>query len=207
MDGAAIILSGGRNSRMGRNKAFVNVNGKAIIAQIIETLRPVAAEIIVVTNCPDEYRHLGVSLTGDIIANQGPLSGIHAGLSASNHRNNLVVACDMPFVEAPLAQALLELAPGYDVVVPQWRDYLQPLFAVYAKTCIAPIEACLRGDIRKIIAFYPQVRVRYAGEPLLRQWGDPERIFFNVNTPADLAAASAMDSPKAAEGTDRCDLA
>ncbi|MZP28879.1 NTP transferase domain-containing protein [Heliobacterium undosum] len=192
MDAAAIILSGGRNSRMGRNKAFVAVNGKAIIAQIIEKLRPVTAEIIVVTNCPDDYRHLGVRLTGDIIPDQGPLSGIHAGLSASHCRNNIVVACDMPFVEAPLARALLELAPGYDVVVPQWRDYLQPLFAVYAKTCINPIEACLRGNIRKIISFYPQVRVRYAGEALLSQWGDPERFFFNVNTPADLEAAQGV---------------
>ncbi|ABZ84559.1 molybdopterin-guanine dinucleotide biosynthesis protein a [Heliomicrobium modesticaldum Ice1] len=192
MDAAAIILSGGRNSRMGRNKAFAVVNGKVVIAQIIEKLKTVTAEIIVVTNCPDDYRHLGVRLTGDIIPDQGPLSGIHAGLIASNYRNNIVVACDMPFVEAPLARALLEEAPGYDVVVPQWRGHLQPLFAVYTKTCIDPIEACLRGNIRKIVSFYPQVRVCCAGEALLSRWGDPERIFFNINTPADLETAQGV---------------
>ncbi|MBC9783202.1 molybdenum cofactor guanylyltransferase [Heliobacterium chlorum] len=189
MEATAIILSGGRNSRMGKNKAFMPVGGKAIIEQTIAELEPLMNDILVVTNEPEKYRYLGVPLIVDIFPGQGPLSGIHAGLTASRHHHNFIVACDMPFVDRHLVQAMLKMAPGYDVVVPQVGDYLQPLYAIYSKNCLLPIEQCLREDIRKVIAFYHKVRLRYASEKILGQWGDLEKIFYNINTPDDLSKA------------------
>ncbi|TCP63511.1 molybdopterin-guanine dinucleotide biosynthesis protein B/molybdopterin-guanine dinucleotide biosynthesis protein [Heliophilum fasciatum] len=189
MKAAAIILAGGQSSRMGTNKAFLPVGHQSIIAAIIEELRPIVDEIIVVTNDPASYRHLDVQITTDIIPGQGPLSGIHAGLTLSPHFYNLITACDLPFIHRGLAQKLLAMAPGYDGVVPRQGKYLQPLFAVYTKNCLAALEQCLLHDMRKMTDFCRQVPLRYVDECEIGDCGDLEKIFYNVNTPADLRRA------------------
>lgn len=177
---------------MGRNKAFLKVGDRLIIENTVGQLRPVVQEIIVVTNEPERYRYLGVTVTTDIIPGRGPLSGMHAGLTLTPCPYSVVVACDMPFINGGLARELMALAPGYDVVIPRMGNHLQPLFAVYAKRCLPLIEECLRQDIRKIIAFFPKVRVRYVEQADLAVWGDLERLFCNVNTPQDLDLAARM---------------
>lgn len=180
-----IILAGGRSSRMGRNKALLPLMGQIMVERIRQAMLPVVKEVILVSNEPECYPDWQGPLVSDIIPRRGPLSGIHAGLSVSDCHHNLVVACDMPFVSTEYLQKLRDEAGNFDVVVPQHGDYLQPLFAVYSRNCIQPIENCLYQDIRKIIAFYPLVRVKFL--PVYRL-GDPsemEQVFFNVNTPAD----------------------
>jgi len=95
----------------------------------------------------------------------------------------------MPFIDRALACYMIEHVAGSDVFVPQVRQYLQPLFAVYSKNCINPIEKCLKNDVRKIIAFYHEVHVKYLSETVIREYVDSDKVFFNVNTPEDLAMA------------------
>lgn len=196
MSSGAIILSGGKNSRMGRNKAFLTVGEEAIISRTVQELRPVVDQITIVTNQPELYQFLEVDLAKDIYPGMGPLGGIHAGLLHARYSLNFVVACDMPFVDGAFVKELLCLAEGYDVTIPQIDDYLQPLYAVYSKKCIEPIEECLQKDIRKIIAFYHQVRIRYVGESCIQKWVDPDKVFFNVNTPTELEQAQSMEGSK-----------
>jgi len=200
MAGGGIILAGGLNTRMGTNKAFLEINQTSFIERIINELKQVVEEIIVVTNNPDAYSHISAKVVTDIIPQKGPLSGIHAGLTASLHRYNLVVACDMPFINHNLARFMLGRSEGYDVLVPQFGDYLEPLYAVYSKNCLEPIEDCLKKGARKVIAFYPQVRVRYLGADVINKLVKDQKVFFNVNTPKDLTLAKEIAGEEGNEG-------
>ncbi|KKM11978.1 hypothetical protein SY88_05910 [Clostridiales bacterium PH28_bin88] len=199
----AVILSGGRNSRMKANKAFLEVESRPLIEGLVEKLGRVFPEVVVVTNEPEQYSHLGVKVVTDIIPRQGPLSGMHAGLTAATHRNSFVVACDMPFVESRLAEYLVEIAGDYDAVIPMVDGYYQPLYAVYAKTCLPFIEQCLREQVYQIIAFYSQVKVRSVGETELAAYAQVDRVFFNVNTPQELEAAREMATGRSDQGAAR----
>ncbi|KYH31243.1 molybdenum cofactor guanylyltransferase [Neomoorella mulderi] len=189
---AGIVLAGGKSTRMGTNKALLPLGQESMLATVVTALRPLFPEIIVVTNTPELYRDLKARLVPDVIPGRGPLSGFHAGLLASPYWHNFIVACDMPFLAPDFIKYLLEQAPGYDVVVPRRGEYLQPLHAVYSRGCLRAIEDCLAGGNYQAFAFYPRVKVRYVDIDRLAGFSDPEKIFFNINTPADLARARRM---------------
>lgn len=188
-----IILSGGQSSRMKKNKAFLLLNEKTFIEETIEKLKTIVDEVIVVTNEPDLYKDLSAHVVTDIIPKMGPLSGIHAGLTYATNEYSFIVACDMPFISTELGAHLLSVSKGFDVVVPQIGEFLQPLHAVYGKGCIKPIEELLANDRRRIVAFYPSVKVNYIGNQTIGQFvSDQDKTFYNVNTPAELETARQM---------------
>lgn len=188
-----IILSGGQSSRMKKNKAFLLLNEKTFIEETIEKLKTIVDEVIVVTNEPDLYKDLSAHVVTDIIPQMGPLSGIHAGLTYATNEYSFIVACDMPFISTELGAHLLSVSKGFDVVVPQIGEFLQPLHAVYGKGCIKPIEELLANDRRRIVAFYPSVKVNYIGNQTIGQFvSDQDKTFYNVNTPAELETARQM---------------
>ncbi len=192
LDASGVILAGGKSSRMGTNKALLTLHGKTMIESVVGELRKVFPEIIVVTNEPRFYLDLGVRVVTDIIPGFGPLSGIHAGLTASSHKYSFVTACDLPFINHRLSAYLVDEAGGYDVVVPRKRGFLEPLHAVYSKACIEPIKKCLDKGICKIIAFYPEVKVKCIEMEGIGPPTDLEKVFFNVNTPEALTRARKM---------------
>ncbi|WP_432402938.1 molybdenum cofactor guanylyltransferase [Wukongibacter sp. M2B1] len=185
LDKTAIILAGGKNSRMNyKNKSFLNVKGKSFIEAILDEVSSYREKIIV-SNKPGLYNYLGVKIVKDIIPGHGPLSGIHAGLINAEYEHSLVLACDMPFVKKKLVDYLGELAEGYDAVVPKSGQHFQPLCAIYSKGCIEAIERCLKNNIYKIIDIYPKIKVRYVNYDELKDFKDIEGIFRNINTPSD----------------------
>ncbi|PKM81572.1 MAG: molybdenum cofactor guanylyltransferase [Firmicutes bacterium HGW-Firmicutes-14] len=188
IDAAAIILAGGKSTRMGRNKALVRVKEQKMLEGIIKAVSGHFPEVLV-SGADPVYDGMGLKTVPDIYTGRGPLGGIHACLKASGHRVNFLAACDMPFVDAGLAEYMVRLSQGYDVVVPKLGEYYQPLFAVYMKDCIEEIERQLDTGQNKIISFYPRVRTRLVGADEIEKFGDPDRIFFNVNTPGDLNLA------------------
>ena len=193
VNAAAIILAGGKNSRMGgTNKAMLEIDDRRLIQRIIDQLSGEFQEIIIVTNEPEKYSQLGVILIQDIIPGRGPLSGIHAGLTISNYRLNLVTACDMPFINGPLAAYMVNLASDADALVPKIDGMWQQLFAVYSRDCLPAITDCLTGDRCKFTTFFPAVRVKYITEDTVLEFSDPDRVFFNVNTPDELARARSL---------------
>ncbi|MHB1126493.1 MAG: molybdenum cofactor guanylyltransferase [Bacillota bacterium] len=192
LEATGIILSGGKNTRMGVNKAFLDLGQGKIIEGTVKKLKGLFPEVIIVTNDHQHYRYLDTKIISDIIPGMGPLSGIHAGLEASKTHINFIIACDLPFMETELVRYMVGQAPGYDVVVPQMGDYLQPLHAVYCKTCLPPISRCLQQGISKVIAFYHQIRIKYIGETQLEKFCHPNLNFYNVNTPDELSKAVEM---------------
>ncbi|MEW6569361.1 MAG: molybdenum cofactor guanylyltransferase [Chloroflexota bacterium] len=185
------IQAGGRSRRMGRDKGLVPLAGKPLIQHLLDRVAGLGDEILVTTNRPDDYAFLGVRLASDPVPGAGALAGLHTALEAARGQTVIVLACDMPFVSRPLLEHLLKLARQGEaqVVVPRRGREYEPLHAVYARACLAAIEAAQAAGEGRMISFFSRVRVAAVEEDELVRY-DPEGLsFFNVNTPEDLAQA------------------
>jgi len=187
-----IIQAGGKSSRMGQDKALKPFLGRPLIVRVIERLAPIADEILVTTNSPEQYAFLGLRLVPDLVPGCGPLGGLHAGLTAAAHPIVAVVACDMPFASAPLLEAAARLLvqEGADVVIPRSDSGLEPLHAVYRReTCLHNIQEAIQAGEYKLIGWFPKVNVREMTPEEVAAL-DPSRLaFWNVNTPAEFEQA------------------
>lgn len=188
MDISGIILAGGRSSRMGQDKTLMSLHNETLIERTVKELQNVASEIIVASNDTSKYNLPGLIEVPDAFPGAGPLGGMHAGLTAVRHEYAFVVSCDMPLFSSELASYLLERRHGFDVVVPEIYGCLEPLCAVYAKSCLAAIEKCLHAGIRQVFQFYPEVKVLKIGELELSTLGKIDELFCNLNTPEDYQA-------------------
>ena len=186
---AAVILVGGKSSRMGRAKALLPFDNEPLIAHVVRRLKSWFPEIIVVAAPDQELPELSAVLVRDEIAYQGPVSGIYHGLKAATKDVCFVTSCDAPFLNFELIDHLLEQISEYDVVVPFWQERFQPLHAIY-RTSVVPLlkEQLERGELRPIF-LYDKVRTRKIQEAEIRRL-DPEGLsFLNMNSPADYDAA------------------
>ncbi|MGV8078961.1 MAG: molybdenum cofactor guanylyltransferase [Syntrophales bacterium] len=179
---AGVILSGGKNSRMGANKAFLTVEGGRLIDRAVGILREVCDEILVATNEPLEYLDLGVTVVTDIFKGMGPLAGIHSGLFHARTPRAFVCACDMPYLNAAFIRHMVSLAEGCDIVVPVRGGRPEPLHAVYDRKCLPVIRRLLERDERKVTGFYKGFRVRNVEEAETESFFAGRDPFLNVNT-------------------------
>jgi molybdopterin-guanine dinucleotide biosynthesis protein A len=184
---SGIILAGGKNLRMGKNKAFLEVNGERIIDRTKRLYLELFAEVLLVTNSPLDYLDLNLRIAADLHPGKGALGGIYTGLFHASHSHAFVAACDMPFLNKALIKYLVDLSPSYDIVIPKTQDGLQPLHAIYSRKCLPFMEELIRKDNLKIIDFFHRVKKRevLTEEILLLDPGFAS--FLNVNTPEDLA--------------------
>src|SRR5712692_2207462 len=189
---SAIILAGGKSSRMGRPKALLPFAGEPLIVHTVRTLRQLFADIVVVTAPAQELPSLPVTLVRDEVAYQGPVGGICYGLEAARTDVCFVTSCDAPFLNLALISYLLSYIADYDVVVPHWQDRLQPLHAVYRRSVMPLLhEQLKRGELRPIF-LYQKVRTREVSVDEIRRF-DPEGLSFrNMNSPEDYQAALSL---------------
>jgi molybdopterin-guanine dinucleotide biosynthesis protein A len=187
MKAAAIILSGGKSSRMGTNKALLKINEKTNVERIADSLKEHFDDIILVTNDPEQYRFLGVKIVVDHFPGMGPLAGIHAGLMASAYETNFTVACDMPFVSGEIARALVNKCNDYDAVVPVINGKQQTLCAVFKKKTAGQAAQCIEEKRLAIKGLLEHLNVLYITEKDLQAYSsmDLERVFFNMNKPGE----------------------
>jgi molybdopterin-guanine dinucleotide biosynthesis protein A len=185
----AIILAGGENTRMGLNKALLKINTHTIIEHIIEVIKPLFSEILVVTNYPEDFEFLKLRLVRDVTPTRGSLMGIYSGLLHSKTHYNFFFACDMPFVNPDLVKFMIGQSQGYDVVIPEGKKGLEPLHAIYSKSCIEPIKEQLGRSNPKIVDFFSQVKVKMIGQSTVAHFDPDQLSFFNVNTRADYLRA------------------
>jgi molybdenum cofactor guanylyltransferase len=185
MDAGVIILSGGKSSRMGTNKALLKIAEKPNVERIKEELANKFEKFLLVTNDLEAYQFLEIPMITDEFPGHGPLAGIHAGLKSAETEINLVVACDMPFISAGLGSILVENSKEYDAVIPVIAGKQHPLFAVYHKRILPILENCLESDRLRIKHMLEAVNVLYMNEKDFRQYSESslERIFFNMNHP------------------------
>ncbi|WP_071461448.1 molybdenum cofactor guanylyltransferase [Bacillus massilinigeriensis] len=185
MKAGAIILAGGKSSRMGTNKALLPLNEKMNIERIKDELQSVFDDIILVTNDPETYEFLNIRTVPDAYPGQGPLAGLQAGLHASHYEENIVVACDMPFITAEIGMNIVKGLKHFDAVIPVIDEKQHPLFAAYQKRTAAVAKSCLEEGHLRMKDFLRNLDVFYLNEIALAAFGDvdTEKAFFNMNHP------------------------
>jgi molybdopterin-guanine dinucleotide biosynthesis protein A len=150
------------------------------------------SEVLVVTNDPELYLHLDVTIVQDVIPGQGPLGGIYTGLLFAQGESVFVMACDMPFVQPVVVRRMVQLASDYDIVVPKKEAVLEPLHAIYSSRCLPHIKKKLDRQELQVISFFQAVKVYCFSLAEIGQL-DPLGIsFFNINTPKDMDRAKEL---------------
>lgn len=188
-DVSAVILAGGKSSRYGTNKAFVKVDGIALIERVAEVLRSVFEQIVIVTNSPEDYSHLNMPMHRDVIPGLGPLGGIYTGLQMISTDGGFFVACDMPFLNPDLIRYMVSLRnekARFDVVIPRITWKLEALHALYGKKCIPPIKELFHSGNYQIVPLFQHVFVRYVETEEITRFDPQLRSFLNINRPQEL---------------------
>jgi len=186
---AAFILAGGRSSRMGADKAFLELAGKPLIVRAVEVAREAVTEVKIVGD-PQKFAAFGPVIE-DVYRDRGPLGGIHAALTGSATEWNLILAVDLPFVPTHFLKYLLMRAEssGATVTVPSVGGYFQPLCAVYSKAFLFYAEHALSAGKNKIDQLFREVTLCSVSEEDLTANGFDASIFRNLNTPEEWQAA------------------
>jgi molybdopterin-guanine dinucleotide biosynthesis protein A len=186
-----VIQAGGESRRMGQDKALVPFMGKTLIEYILQQIRGMDSEIIIISNRPEHYLRFGYPVYSDVFEGVGALAGLHTAIHYSANAFCLVLGCDMPFVNIRLVEKMLEIAAGWDAVIPQLgeRDKFEPFKAVYKKSCLDPIQFEIKAGNRRAISFFDSVRVRYFYREEVEQFDKELLSFYNVNTPEQLIEA------------------
>jgi molybdenum cofactor guanylyltransferase len=192
---SAFLLAGGKSSRMGTNKAFLEFSGQTLLHRALSSLKSVCDDVLIVGD-PALSSDFGPVIL-DLFPGCGPLGGIHAALKHSFADLNLMLAVDMPFVSQELLTFLFSIAGHTDaiVTVPRASKGFQPLCAVYRREFVETAEANLRAGNYKIDASFSAISLRIIEEPELTAAGFSEKDFFNVNTPEDRAAVQDLRFP------------
>ena len=166
--------------------------GRPLIQRVVDRLTPIADEILVTTNNPEDYRFLDLPLYQDLKPGRGALGGLHTALSCASCDAVAVVACDMPFASAALIEAAsgLLVREDVDVVIPDSGQGLEPLHAVYRRaTCLPAIASAIDADKWRLISWFPHVKVRIL-QPEEIKLHDPSGLaFWNLNTPEEFSEA------------------
>ena len=201
------IQAGGQSSRMGEDKALKTFLGRPLIQRVIDRLNPIADEIIVTTNRPEDYSFLNTSihpfghsaqrlcLVSDLKPGRGALGGLYTAIASAAHPIVAVVACDMPFASASLIETASKLLvqEEADVVIAKSEEGFEPLHAVYRReTCLPAIESAIDADQWKVIAWFPGVKVRVLTPEEIQRTDPSALAFWNVNTPEEFVKAEQL---------------
>ena len=191
-----IVLAGGKSTRIGANKPQLKIGDSHLIDRVLDTLSQFTQSIIIVTTEDQtgmaKSATPGVRVVKDIYPGKGPLGGIYTGLMHAETSYSLVVGCDMPFLNSGLIRYLIDGASGYAAIAPKIGWMIQPLHAIYSKSCVPSIEALIREDQLQIIKLFNLVNTRYVREKEIDQF-DPDHLsFLNVNTEGDLQKAEVL---------------
>lgn len=204
---SAAILAGGQARRFGGcDKSALVVDGETIRARQLGVLAQVADEVLIVGPVADarapqpedaaDAQRVRVRTIPDRIPGCGPLGGLHAALSEARGAAVVVVAGDMPFVSAPFLAHLLTLTGEADAIVPLTERGYHPLCAAYTGACLEPIVRRLAEKQLKMIGLLEEVRVRTVTEAEMREFGDPDTLVANVNTPDEYRGLAAHQGHK-----------
>jgi FdhD protein len=180
------ILAGGASSRMGRNKALLEVDGTPIITRTYRILAKLFHEVVIVTNSPHDYDFLPCRKVPDIYPDYGSIAGLHSALAHSSTTYSFISACDMPFLDPAIIRHLCEIRmEGYDAVIPYSEGGQEPLHAVYSSACRDVFENAIQRGERKILDILGRMVIRHVGYEEVKSVGGQAESFLNVNTPEE----------------------
>ena len=190
----AIILAGGKSSRIGlyKNKAKIRFNGKCLIDIVISKLKFLVGDNIIIVGPPEEYPYFK-QVVPDLLPQKGPLGGIFSGLKVSTSQYNLLVGCDMPFIEVKLLQYMIENINTYDIVIPcHGKGLIEPLCAIYSKSCLEVIERNIKAGVLSVREIFPHLKVKFIKEEEIKKFDAGLYSFFNINFKRDFTKAEEL---------------
>jgi molybdopterin-guanine dinucleotide biosynthesis protein A len=205
LDRSLIVLAGGFSSRFGQDKGVLELANKPLIRHVIDAVRPIVDEVIVVTSSQDRIEKyaqivaVDVRFVVDLCESNGPLIGALTGFESAHGKYALLLPFDMPFVSGKIVSLLFELCLNKAAVIPRWPNgQIEPLHSVYrtsmaleaAKSAVNEGKLTVRAMIEKMRG------VRYVSTLVIQQLDPDFRTFFNINTPVDLKKAEAMVKPR-----------
>ena len=193
LDIGYIVLAGGKSKRLGRNKINEVIGDTTLLNRVITVLSAFKGTIIIVTaedsTIPDTFTYPKIKMVHDLYPGKGMIGGIITGLSVSKNYYNLVVACDMPFLNPDLLRYMISITEDNDLVAYKNKNELEPLHAIYSKNCLPILKEIMQNNLR-IFEMLDRIKVRYLSSTEINRY-DPKNIsFFNVNTEADLRIAN-----------------
>ncbi len=194
-----VILTGGKSSRMGQDKALLSVGGVQVIRRILDLFGTMFDEILVVTNKAGRHAGSGYREVADIIPDCGPLGGIYTGLSYAKSDRIFVASCDLPFIMASAVRVVTDEPVRYDIVVPEEGGRLHPLHAVYSRRCSPYIREWLDNGYYNVTRFINEVEglsVKKVQAAQMKEGDSGVISLFNMNTQEDWALADRISGKK-----------
>lgn len=191
---SAILLAGGKSSRLGTDKAKVKLDGESVMIQSIAKKLSVVSDDIVVSTNGRRYEEITTSVRWavDVNPGAGSLMGLYSGLFAVKHDYAIAVACDMPFINIELLKYMIGMPRDYDALLPRIGDKTEQLHSIYSKSCLKKMEQFLESGRLRITAFLGEINVKFVPEEIINRY-DPQHLsFFNVNTAEQLKQAQSI---------------
>ena len=186
---SGFVTAGGRSSRMGRDKAWLELDGQTMIERVIAAIKPVTTGVSVIANSP-EYERLGLPVYSDTHIGVGPLEAIRTALVNASTSRVLLVGCDVPFVTSELFFFLLGLKGDYQAIVPVGADErLEPMCAVYSTDSLPCVTRLIESGGRKVSLLFEQIRTRRVAFDEISHLPGAELFFENVNTQEEYSRA------------------
>lgn len=188
---SGFVLAGGESRRMGRPKAELVLRGETMLARQVRLLQNICRSVTVIGR-GSEIPVLDVPAWPDEIPGRGPAGGIYTALLHARTEFNLIVGCDLPFVDARFLRFLAQRAldEAADVTVPEARDsWIQPVCAVYRRRALAAVRWSLAADLNKTQDLVHRLQPRVLSWREIARAGFPPRILANMNTPEDYETA------------------
>ncbi len=193
------ILAGGENRRIPMLKSHIEIDGMRIIDSGIKTLKSFFDKVVISTNNPESYFYCGVPMTGDVINERGPATGIFSALLSTGD-DIFVIGCDMPFVKKELIRLIYDEYIGnqdsrkYDAVIPVFDGKPQPLLGIYTKNIISTIEDMIKKGLKGMRGLLTELNVLYIKEAMVKEIDPEGRSFVNINTIEDYKKAISNSS-------------
>lgn len=171
---------------MGRDKATITVNNKALIQQVYEKVRAVFSDIIIVSNHHERLHGIDEPIVKDVIPVQASMVGVVSALITAHTPYVFVIACDMPFVSVEAIRYMVDQVRGEDVIIPRTREGFEPLHAIYNRSCISTMLTFVERRFLKITGTFPFLSVKeITDHPSFLHKG--MSIFTNITVEEDLA--------------------
>lgn len=198
-----MVLAGGQSRRLGRDKRRLRLwgaNGPTLLEHTVAMAATLCAEVVVVLNDPEGWPCLPAAIIGDCYPDGGALGGVASALEVIATPFALVLACDMPLLNPSLLAAMVAVPRAYDLLVPSSPQPgasrnpfgVEPLHAIYARSCLAPMQRALSAGERQVTCFFPHVRVSYLDAAIVRHHDPDGHSFLSVNTPEQLATVEQL---------------
>jgi molybdopterin-guanine dinucleotide biosynthesis protein A len=180
-----IILSGGKSSRMGKNKSLLTLGDKKVIEHIHDEMKSCTDDIVVVANEPSAYTFLAKEIISDRIPGKGPLAGLEAAFYHKKADAYIVSACDTPLIKREVYKHLVSSLHNYEAAVPVFNDQTHPLSGVYRRSVLQAVRQQLDKDELRVKSFFKNIHVNYVDNFGKISNKVLQQHFFNMNTPSD----------------------